>query len=556
MKSNRTTLTKVGAGLLALALVLGLAPIRLGFADTQGDAEPSAVGTADAAVSGQSDQVTSSDAGVQAVDTTSTADDGTDVVGQVAADSTSVTSADDSASSDLATDDTAGTDTSDTSATGLDSDGQSAIQAAEDISLFSAVLVSTEAELRDAVVNAPDNTLTTIELTNDIQLTGVLLKIPSNKIITLTGSFKLVGADADVTLYVDDYAVLTIDGITVTHNAGGIGNGIYVRGLGELILKSGAISGNTTVTSGLGTTGAGVFNLGDFTMNGGEISNNKAYSYGGGVDNTGTFTMNGGTISDNIAEGGLGLGGGIFTYNYYTVIINGGEISNNTAGTDGGGIYAGRYNDLTISKNVVFSNNKASAIHLLTPDDTTNYAIYQQNILATSWSDSLATGFNNYDINYTEGVEYKLVTFNNNYTGAPAATIVPAATNTSLEDNMPAEPTREGYTFLGWNTKADGTGDVFTSATEVDDSIEVYAQWELVTGTQEVTSSSDQGPTTTASTTTTSTVTGSATPATGDNTGVILYILAALSAIFGYTLLVFSLVKRSSRQHKRLHERQ
>jgi uncharacterized repeat protein (TIGR02543 family) len=555
MKSNRTTtLTKVGAGLLALALVLGLTPMRLGFADTQGDAESSAVGsTADTIVSGQGDQVTSLDAGDQAVDTAPAADDGTDTSGQAIADGTSATSTDDVASSELGTDDAAGTDTSDTSATGLDSDGQSAIQAAEGISSFSIALVSTEAELRDAVASAPDNTLTTIELTNDIQLTGVLLKIPSNKTITLTGSFKLVGADADVTLYVENYAVLTIDGITVTHNAGGIGNGIYVRSLGELILKSGAISGNTTVASGLGAGGGGVFNLGTFTMNGGEISNNWAAG-GGGVENTGTFTMNGGVISGNIASDS---GGGVFAYGgYYPIILNGGEISNNTAGIDGGGIRVGRYNDLTIGKNVVFSNNKASAIHLLTPDDTANYAIYQQNILATSWSDSLTTGFNNYDINYTEGAEYKLVTFNNNYTGAPLAAIVPAAINTSLEDNMPAEPAREGYTFLGWNTKSDGTGDVFTSATEVDDSIEVYAQWELVADTQEAASSSDQGTTTTTSTATTSATTGSATPATGDNTGVILYILAALSAIFGSTLLVFSPAKRSSRQHKRLHERQ
>ena len=39
------------------------------------------------------------------------------------------------------------------------------------------------------------------------------------------------------------------------------------------------------------------------------------------------------------------------------------------------------------------------------------------------------------------------------------------------------EPTREGYTFEGWNTKADGTGDPFTAATDVTKSMTVYAQW-------------------------------------------------------------------------------
>lgn len=39
------------------------------------------------------------------------------------------------------------------------------------------------------------------------------------------------------------------------------------------------------------------------------------------------------------------------------------------------------------------------------------------------------------------------------------------------------EPTRGGYTFKGWNTKADGSGDAFTATTDVTSSMTVYAQW-------------------------------------------------------------------------------
>ncbi len=39
------------------------------------------------------------------------------------------------------------------------------------------------------------------------------------------------------------------------------------------------------------------------------------------------------------------------------------------------------------------------------------------------------------------------------------------------------QPTREGYAFTGWNTKADGTGTAFTAETEVKQSLTVYAQW-------------------------------------------------------------------------------
>ena len=38
-------------------------------------------------------------------------------------------------------------------------------------------------------------------------------------------------------------------------------------------------------------------------------------------------------------------------------------------------------------------------------------------------------------------------------------------------------PTRTGYLFNGWNTKADGAGTVFTAETDVTDNMTVYAQW-------------------------------------------------------------------------------
>ena len=43
------------------------------------------------------------------------------------------------------------------------------------------------------------------------------------------------------------------------------------------------------------------------------------------------------------------------------------------------------------------------------------------------------------------------------------------------------EPTRSGYIFTGWNTKADGSGDAFTAATDVTSNITVYAQWKVNT---------------------------------------------------------------------------
>ena len=46
------------------------------------------------------------------------------------------------------------------------------------------------------------------------------------------------------------------------------------------------------------------------------------------------------------------------------------------------------------------------------------------------------------------------------------------------------EPTRSGCKFTGWNTKQDGTGEAFTAATDVTESLTVYAQWQPVSSTE------------------------------------------------------------------------
>lgn len=71
------------------------------------------------------------------------------------------------------------------------------------------------------------------------------------------------------------------------------------------------------------------------------------------------------------------------------------------------------------------------------------------------------------------------VTFDQNYTNAPAATEAMYKYDTAevMEGAFPADPSRSGYVFQGWNTRADGTGDAFSNATAVTEDVTVYAQW-------------------------------------------------------------------------------
>ena len=100
---------------------------------------------------------------------------------------------------------------------------------------------------------------------------------------------------------------------------------------------------------------------GSFTLaDGGILANNTASSDGGGVYvNAGTFTMSGGEISNNKAKDN---GGGVYV-NAGTFTMSGGTISGNTIyntrdGSCGGGVYVGN-GEFTMSGTAKISSNTA-----------------------------------------------------------------------------------------------------------------------------------------------------------------------------------------------------
>lgn len=67
-----------------------------------------------------------------------------------------------------------------------------------------------------------------------------------------------------------------------------------------------------------------------------------------------------------------------------------------------------------------------------------------------------------------------LVRFDYNYTGAPAGPALTVEIGQKVE--AIAQPTREGYTFLGWYTRPSG-GNLFSFDTAVSGDMTLYAQW-------------------------------------------------------------------------------
>jgi len=154
--------------------------------------------------------------------------------------------------------------------------------------------------------------------------------------INLSSNGDLFGVYSGVTLILDK-------NITLKGRSGNNGNLVFIASGGTLIMNDKVIiTGNTKSIESSNTScasyGGGVFVSGTFTMNGGEISGNNAYSsllysftssfscssYGGGVYiRDGTFIMNGGKISGNNASSYLkdewgysnSYGGGVYVSN-------------------------------------------------------------------------------------------------------------------------------------------------------------------------------------------------------------------------------------------------
>ena len=169
---------------------------------------------------------------------------------------------------------------------------------------------------------------------------------------TITGSgqesvIKVSGKDTDLTIRneKDDATESKTDEngelVTgqITGGAAKNGGGVHVSGGANLTLEGGSITGNAAPMNshpGKGTGGAGVYVYnGTFVMNGGEISHNTAERDAAGVelDDNAKFEMNGGTITGNRTDkngGGVSVKG-----NGATFEMNGGTITENIAAGSG-----------------------------------------------------------------------------------------------------------------------------------------------------------------------------------------------------------------------------
>lgn len=276
------------------------------------------------------------------------------------------------------------------------------------------------------------------------------------------------------------------DNATIKGNKAHAGGGVFVSEKG-VFYSGGEINSNESIGNGTtGGYGGGVCNYGLFKMTSGEISGNSAETEGGGLNNTadGTFEMSDGKIISNTAKL---YGGGVRTSSNKMVAISGGKITGNTA-MSGGGIYttdfdynnpalATKYANISITGTAIVSGNTAGMMS----SPPTNHDDF-----TTRASNSFdGTLLDNDNINYRANI--LVVYIANNGTNEPNHIHnTGVISGTGSATFTAATHTALGFSasavkpiFKGWNTATDGSGTSYDagSTKTISDSLILYAQW-------------------------------------------------------------------------------
>ena len=260
---------------------------------------------------------------------------------------------------------------------------------------------------------------------------------------------------------------------SITENIAAAGGGVWLGYEATLNMED-----EPVISHNIAYSGGGVLVAFSSTLNikgNASIIYNSANSNGGGVLASLSYVnMNGGRVSGNTAMNGGGIfgdGAWGWTERASRIDIASGEISNNTAWVDGGGIMAALPN-LTVGAEAMFWNNHASVpVPFRNPVDD---AIYHQNIFGMHWTSPFIQGYNNFDIGYRPWHSHLVtVTFIGNG-GIPHidSRTIPFAT--SIGWGLMPHVYRTGYIHIGW---IDNNGNWFDENTLVFEDITVFAQW-------------------------------------------------------------------------------
>ncbi|WP_337490526.1 InlB B-repeat-containing protein [Vescimonas sp.] len=320
--------------------------------------------------------------------------------------------------------------------------------------------VTNETELTAALNNAD---CTEIKLGSNIETTGKLY-VERTVTLDLNGHTLSCSSENTGIIWVRKNGNLAIKDSGTGGKIDGQNKncGIEVKG-GTLTLESGSIvnctdadgDGGAVDVSNTGVTETQV-KYGKFVMNGGAIMDCKAGDDGGAVDiGSGcTFIMNGGTISSCRADDD---GGAVFIKQSGSFELNGGVIQNCSAGANGGAVNIYQDGRFTMTGGTI----KSCKVDL----GGLGMAVYGSNDKAVV----TMTGGTFEDCGaYPYSFDEFTVTFDSD--GGSAVTAQKVLNSPAIK---PADPTKNGYLFVGWYL-----GDTqYTFDTKITTDITLKAHW-------------------------------------------------------------------------------
>ena len=307
---------------------------------------------------------------------------------------------------------------------------------------------------------------------------------------TITNANSNTGKESSYGIYVEGN--LTIGGsgtLTVTGGMSLFSDGIYVS---SYYNGESRVGGRLTITGGTVTArgGKAKYSYGIYTDGGVTISGGKVEAIGAttdngssiGIDTNKDVVITGGTVTargSEAADNSFGIRTG---YNFSLTISGGTLAATSDTANYSYGIYT--KGGVTISGGHVIAQTLAKtasfASALSSKPDLSKYAGYQWCIIPNGkFTSSTDTAYTyNASHTYVEFAKGSAVTTYTVTFDANGGSVTPAGAEAG-EDGKPASlptPTREGYTFDGWFTAADG-GEKVTTDTVFEQNTTIYAHW-------------------------------------------------------------------------------
>ena len=329
-------------------------------------------------------------------------------------------------------------------------------------------------------------------------------------------------------IYADDNSIVDINNAEFTENKASMGGALYSpKEAYTISIKNSVFSKNKAlaIDNDKQMVGGAIVNKSKLTIEDCEFNGNEATNQAGAIlfqSNTNVLTIKGSTFTENKSTANAGgaicaygevsisekpapdykksvfsknkakWGGAI--YNSMKLSLNDVSFDSNIATADGGAIYTSDknyenkvdatkdYQNLTIDEKTTFTNNSASG-YFNPPENVKDLTNIKSKVSSFTGTKKINpdSPLNNYDINYKRDL---VVTYD------------PNDGNEAVEDKQ-KEKEVKGYEiksvkdlkftntseFLGWNTKADGTGTSYKAGDKVDltGNLYLYAIWERPT---------------------------------------------------------------------------